>query len=207
MTWTSAFRAPLIVAAAQPRCTPFDLSANAAAHAEVVRAARARVVVFPELSLTGYQLDAPAVALDDPVLIGLQRVCAATDSVVLLGAPVGVGTAEHIATLRVDSSGADVVHRKVWLSDAEAVRFTSGPAPAVLELDGWRLGLATCKETGVDDYTDALKRLGVDAYLAGVVHRPDELDTQNARGRRISRQLRVPVVLASAAGPAGHQCR
>jgi predicted amidohydrolase len=54
-------RRPLSVAAAQPACVGYDIAANAAAHAAAVRAAAARVVVFPELSLTGYELDAAVV--------------------------------------------------------------------------------------------------------------------------------------------------
>jgi hypothetical protein len=45
---------PLIVAVAQPPCSGYDVAANALAHARAVRAAEARVVVFPEMSLTGY---------------------------------------------------------------------------------------------------------------------------------------------------------
>ncbi len=58
-------RPPLTIAAAQPACVPGDLAATARAHADAVRAARARVVVFPELSLTGYELAAGPVAPDD----------------------------------------------------------------------------------------------------------------------------------------------
>jgi hypothetical protein len=39
-------REPLVVAVAQPRCLPYDVPANAVAHAAAVRAAGARVVVF-----------------------------------------------------------------------------------------------------------------------------------------------------------------
>ncbi|MBY8850513.1 hypothetical protein [Saccharothrix longispora] len=46
------------------------------AHAEAVRAARARVVVFPELSLTGYHFDAPVVSPDAPA--PLVAACAET---------------------------------------------------------------------------------------------------------------------------------
>ena len=56
---------PLKVAAVQPACTAHDVAHNARVHAETIRAAQARVVVFPELSLTGYELDADAVAVDD----------------------------------------------------------------------------------------------------------------------------------------------
>ncbi|MFB6987174.1 nitrilase-related carbon-nitrogen hydrolase [Streptomyces sp. NPDC056178] len=64
---------PLTVAVAQPGCTPLDIAANAAAHAEAVGRSGARLVVLPELSLTGYDLAAPAVSADDPRLRPLSR--------------------------------------------------------------------------------------------------------------------------------------
>lgn len=65
------------IAVAQPRCIALDVTANAVAHAQAVRAAEARVVVFPEMSLTGYELDAEPVVPDDerlaPIVIRLNR--------------------------------------------------------------------------------------------------------------------------------------
>jgi predicted amidohydrolase len=58
-------QAPLLVAVAQPRCAAKATHSNARAHAELIRSARARVVIFPELSLTGYELDADPIAIDD----------------------------------------------------------------------------------------------------------------------------------------------
>jgi predicted amidohydrolase len=75
----------LKVAAVQPACAAHDVAANAATHARTVRSAGARVVVFPELSLTGYELDAQAVALDDIALAPLVEACAATGALALVG--------------------------------------------------------------------------------------------------------------------------
>ena len=61
-------RRALAVAVAQPPCHAGDVAANAAAHADVVWRAAARVVVFPELSITGYELDAGCVERVRPVL-------------------------------------------------------------------------------------------------------------------------------------------
>ncbi|MCK5757441.1 MAG: carbon-nitrogen hydrolase family protein, partial [Mycobacterium sp.] len=47
----------LVVAAAQPRVVDDDVDANVASHAESIARAEARLVVFPELSLTGYWLN------------------------------------------------------------------------------------------------------------------------------------------------------
>jgi len=76
---------PLLLAVAQPACTPYDVAANATRHAQVVRATNARVVVFPELSLTGYELDAPALDPKDERLAPLTEACADTGALALAG--------------------------------------------------------------------------------------------------------------------------
>ncbi len=52
-------RTALRVAEVQPACAARDVAGNAEVHAAAVRAAEARVVVFPELSLTGYECELP----------------------------------------------------------------------------------------------------------------------------------------------------
>ncbi|MDQ3870313.1 MAG: carbon-nitrogen hydrolase family protein, partial [Chloroflexota bacterium] len=71
-------REPLQVAVAQPLCVSYELALNAVAHAEAIRSAGARVVVFPELSLTGYELHAPAISVDDARLGPIVDACAET---------------------------------------------------------------------------------------------------------------------------------
>ncbi len=193
-------RAPLRLAVAQPTCEAYDIVANVAAHAALVRGAAARVVLFPELSLTGYELDAAPVDPADPRLRQLVRACAETGTIALVGAPV-VG--DHIATLAVDGDGVRVAYRKMWLGAAEARRFTPGPEPVVLEVDGWRLGLAVCKDSGVVAHSAQTCALGVDAYLASIVHHADEAAVSDERARRITSTHRVVVAIASFAGSTG----
>jgi predicted amidohydrolase len=189
---------PLTLAVAQPHCRALDVAANALAHAATIRAANARVVVFPELSLTGYELPAPAVDFAD--LAPIVDACAATGSLALVGAPVD---GPCIAVLAIDGDGARVAYRKMFLGGAEPQCFVAGPAPAVLEVDGWRLGLAVCKDTGVPQHAAATAALGIDAYLAGAVDRPDEAVIQEQRARRIAAEHGVFVAFASFAGPTG----
>lgn len=197
-------RSPLKVAAAQPACTALDVAANAAAHARAVLAARARLVVFPELSLTGYELEAGTVGLDDAALEPVVDACAATGAVALVGAPIEDEDGRaFIATLRVDGAGVEVAYRKSWIGEREAVRFTRGDGPMVLEVDGWRVGLGICRDTGAAQHTAGLAALGVDLYVAGLAHRPEELPEQEARAMVIARTCRAHVVFASFAGPTG----
>ena len=190
----------LTVAVAQPPCAALDVAANALAHAAAVRAAGARLVVFPELSLTGYELEAPELAADDPRLAPLVAACAATGSIALAGAPVA---GPFIATLAVDGSGGRIVYRKQLPSDGERRRFRPGPAPAVLDVDGWRIGLAICRENGNAEHVAATAALGIDVYAAGVVDVAADDVVMEQRSQRIATAYGVWVAVASFAGPTG----
>src|ERR671914_735218 len=98
---------PLSVAAAQPACEAYDVAANARRNATAIRKAAARIVVFPEMSLTGYEPDAPTVSVDDPRLRPIVEACSEADAIALVGAPVADDSGRrYIGMLRVDASGA-----------------------------------------------------------------------------------------------------
>ncbi|XOV83092.1 MAG: carbon-nitrogen hydrolase family protein [bacterium] len=193
----------LSIAAVQPACIPYDVTHNAELHAALIRAADARVVVFPEMSITGYELDAEVVDTEDPRLQPIVRACADTGSLALVGAPTRSHLGDHISTLRVEGSGVKVAYRKVWLSATEARRFSAGSKPVVITLDGWRLGLAICKDTGVAAHAQSTAGIGMDVYVAGVLDSPEELPIQIERAQRIATQHGVWVVFASFAGGTG----
>jgi len=73
--------------------------------------------------------------------------------------------------LAIDATGVRVAYRKMWLGDEEAGRFTPGPEAAVLTVDGWRLGLAICKDTGVPQHAadTAINALAMRLRHAGKV--------------------------------------
>jgi len=207
-------RAPLQIAVAQPPCLAGALAANVQAHALTVLAARARLVVFPELSLTGYDLEAPAVDVDAPALAAVVTACDTMNTVALVGAPTSVGTGgapttdrtvdgrgRAIAILLIDAHGARVVYRKQHLGAEETEHFTPGPGPVVLDVDGWRVGLGVCRDTGVGDHVEALADSGIDLYVAGLVDHPDDVPVQRARAARIATTCRAYVGFASFAGP------
>jgi predicted amidohydrolase len=197
-------RPPLPIAAAQPVCTAGDVASNAREHARLIRAAAARLVVFPELSLTGYELDAETVPPDDERLGVIVGACRETKSVALVGAPVrGDDGRRHIGMLRVSADGAEVAYRKSYLGGDEPPRFSPGDGPVVIDVDGWRVGLGICKDTGVDRHIADNAALELDLYAAGLVHHPEELELQDERGVGIARACGAYVAFASFAGPTG----
>lgn len=193
--------APLRVGVAQPLCVPDDVAANVAAHCEAVQDCGARLVVFPELSLTGYGLDVGALGVDDQRLKPLVAACAQSDAVALVGAPVpDDGSGLHIATLAVRASGVTVVYRKVHLHPPEPERFRAGTSLAVVEIDGWRLGLAICRDTGVSEHVRSTVALGIDAYVASGLFTQDETGERDRRMSAIAQTHAVWTVLSTYAG-------
>ena len=189
-------RNTLTVAVAQTEILVGDVVGNATGQAEVVRAAGARLVVLPELSLTGYDVEAASLDLADPALDVLVRACREVGSVALVGAPISEDGGDFIATLRVDQDGVPVAARKVWVHGAEHDRFRGGPEAAVIDVDGWTVGLAICFDTNVQRHTAQLARRGVDLYVAGVLDGPGQEDERVARTFLTARALRAPVAIS-----------
>lgn len=196
-------RPSLSVAVGQPVCLPLDVARNAVEHARLIRRAGARLVIFPELSLTGYHFDAAPLPLHDSALAPIVAACADADTIALAGAPVRAGDDRYIAMLRIDAAGAAIVYRKSWLSSEEQTCFTPGGGPTSIDIDGWRVGLGICRDTGVRAHVEGVAALDIDLYVGSVLHHHHELDEQDARAGRINRICQASVAVASFAGSTG----
>jgi predicted amidohydrolase len=171
---------------------------------KLIRTAAARLVVFPELSLSGYHFDVAPIDPADAILSPMIAACAETDSIALVGAPVSAADGRAcIGVFRVDGVGASVAYRKVYLGGSEPSSFEPGDGPRVIVVDGWRVGLAVCKDTGVPQHAEETARLGMDVYAAGVLDHAHELPIQEERALRIANMYGVWVATASFAGSTG----
>lgn len=144
---------PLTVSAVQYEALDGGVAANLAEHISLIEDAEdhgSRLVIFPELSVTGYALQ----RLSDPDqwlspadarLDGIREICRRTGITAVVGAPYREpdGT-PRLASLVVHPSGAVEASFKVRLHGGEAEWFAAGEGAAVLELDGWRVALAIC---------------------------------------------------------------
>ncbi|GAA4871046.1 carbon-nitrogen hydrolase family protein [Kitasatospora terrestris] len=209
---------PLVIAVGQAPCKPLDIPANVTTAADLVHRAAERgagLLLLPELFVSGYQLPGIAadparctVSPDDPRLEPLLRACAATGTAAVLGAPVrdAVTGALHIAALAVDRAGrVAAVYRKQFATPNErAAGFSGGDAGCTLDLDGWRLGLGVCWDSGFPEHARAAALDGAHAYLVGALFGTGGGRHQRATvfpARALDNTLYV--ALANHIGPAG----
>ena len=109
---------PRSLGAAQTTPVRGVVDENIEQHLRLVRAAAdegAELLVFPELSLTGYELDLAgelAFSEDDPRLLPLVDAASAASMILIVGAPVKIGTELHIGAFIVLPSREIDVHTK-----------------------------------------------------------------------------------------------
>jgi predicted amidohydrolase len=72
-----------------------------------------------------------------------------------------------------------------------------------VEVDGWRIGLAVCKDTGIPQHAAETAALGIDVYAAGVLEHEEDAAVPEERARRIAAEHGVWVAIASFAGGTG----
>jgi predicted amidohydrolase len=143
------------VALAQMEPALGEVEENARRAGEVVRAARseeADLVVFPELTLTGYSLgrvsDDVARAVDDPEIAGLAE---AADG---LGCVVGFAEAGRVHTYNsaayLERGAVRHVHRKLYLPTydiwEERKHFTPGDSMRSFDTDIGRVAILICSD-------------------------------------------------------------
>ncbi|MGX1908541.1 carbon-nitrogen hydrolase family protein [Streptomyces phaeochromogenes] len=112
--------------------------------------AGARVVVFPEASMAcfGTPLAPLAQPLDGPWADGVREIARATGTVVVAGMFTPADEGRVANTLLATGPGVEESYDKIHLYDAfgfrESETVAPGSRPAVIDVDGVRLGLATC---------------------------------------------------------------
>ncbi|MCX4693500.1 carbon-nitrogen hydrolase family protein [Streptomyces sp. NBC_01408] len=199
------------IAAAQLTCLPADVPANAARVAALAASAReqgAELVVFPELALTGYELDALAAdpelwtAADDPRLDPVRSAGIATAVNVALPTD---GPRPAIATLVHDADGAHVTtYVKQHLYRHEADYFTAGEGDGCFELGGIRFSLGICYDNHFPELTGRAAADGCRVHLAGSLYGTgDGIHERATVHPGIAKEHGLYVVLANHVGPAG----
>jgi 5-aminopentanamidase len=154
-----------------------DLPANIELTVEAVlesAAAGARVIVLPELALSGYMFgstdEARPVAIEPshPVFERWSEAIRDVDGVVIGGfAELGQDGLVYNSAAVVDGTGVLAVYRKVHLWDKEKLVFTAGSEePPVVDTPAGRLGVLICFDLEFPEFPRSLALRGAELIAA-----------------------------------------
>ncbi|MFD9542488.1 carbon-nitrogen hydrolase family protein [Streptomyces sp. NPDC060022] len=199
------------IATAQFTCAPADISANVrliSSLAGEARALGAELVVFPELALTGYELEALHarrdlwVRADDPRLDAVRASGVAT--VVNCAAATG-GEQPAIETLVFGPDGELITtYRKQHLFEHEQDVFVAGQHDGRFEFGGLRFALATCFDNHFSELVSRGAAEGCQVHLASSLYGTGGgVKELAAVYPGIAKDFGLHVVVANHVGPAG----
>lgn len=169
----------LTVSAVQYQALEGGILPNVQEHVRLIEDAEshgARLVVFPELSLTAYNLAQLAgddywIQHDDPRLGDLHEICRRTGITAVAGAayrePDGT---PRLASLVIHPDGTIELAFKTHLHGQEREVFAAGDGALVMELDGWKIALAICFDAAVPAHSTGAAQAGADIYAVSALY-------------------------------------
>ncbi|MGZ6852698.1 MAG: carbon-nitrogen hydrolase family protein [Mycobacteriaceae bacterium] len=200
----------LVVAAAQIAPAAGQIHQNALAVSQYIRAATARgarLVLFPELCLGGYDLallaEAGTWTVEGDVRLETTREACAEPGVhaVVGTAHVAGGGRRLLASVMVHPDGSEVVQGKQHLHGRETDWFTADRSPTRLfVVDEWRVALAVCYDAAVPSHAEAAGTSGADISAVSALYAAGQERRLQAHMAARAKDNRMHVILANLAG-------
>lgn len=209
------------IAVAQTTAVRGDVAANVAQHVRLARLAAfagARVLVFPELSLSGYELGlAASLAFteNDGRLAPLLEEASANSLILIAGAPVRLAGRLHIGAFIVYPERRIEVHTKRHLGEAfspevspdgvvppaEHTVFQPGTSSPLVRFDGHTAAVGICAESLQRAAPREAAERGADTYLTGHFSIPQDVDLRLGAFRAYAARYRLAIGFATHGGP------
>lgn len=196
-------------AAAQISAVRGDIAANTETHLRAIAlAARegADLLVFPELSLTGYEMDlAETLQADptDPVFAPLQAAASGHGMLVLAGAPLRAAAGKPYLGAVVLGGEMPTAYAKMHVHSSEADYFQSGTDYSVTPHKSARVGAAICADLTKPSHAAGTVAAGADVYAVGALINADAWGREEPLLRGYAADHDIPVVFSNYATKSG----
>ena len=193
---------------AQVRAIRGDIKANLNVHLrwmEKAATSGTELLIFPELSLTGYEptlASALAIDLHDARLDLIQTFCDQHGMSVGAGAPIRTGTGIGIGMIMFHPHQPRWVYTKKYLHADEEPFFVPGHHERETFYEYPRMAPAICYELSVPAHRQRAVQLGADVYLVSVAKTIPGMATANETLTAFARENRIWVLVANAVGEA-----
>lgn len=133
------------------------------------------IVVFPELTLTGYDLPAAratAAPIPGPLTDPLVEMAEAHDVAIVVGLPERDGESLYNVLIYVDERGVRGKYRKQYLWGNERDVFDGGDGPETIDTEFGTVGFLVCYDLNLPESSLAYARQETDLLLVSAAWRP-----------------------------------
>lgn len=165
------------------------------------------LLVFPELSLTGYELDIAAdsaITATDKRLAPLLALARREKCSAIVGAPLRSGAGKpKLGAIVIESNGVSRIYHKIHLGGDEPMYFSPGDSPLLLTVGGQRVGIAICADSSNPTHPEAYAMSGASMYAAGVFLTAEWYQTDVPRLAAYAERYGMLTVMANHAASIG----
>ncbi len=196
------------IAAAQIQTIPQNTAANIRNHIRMIEAAAKQgvsLLLFPEMSLTGYELEmAETLAFEqnDPRLADLVGLAVRYKMLIIAGAPIRIGSRLYIGSFIFSPEGEVSIYTKQYLHGGEEKFFAASfeHDPLVI-LGEEKIALAICADITNPLHPEAASKRKATLYAAGIFYStPTGIEEAYKQLSHYARKYKMGVLIANYAG-------
>lgn len=187
------------------------LAQNLATHLEYIKSASAMdadVVVFPELSLTGYELELLkplAMPKSADTFSTLSAAATANNIVIIAGCPlISEGNKPHIGAVICFPNGQCDFYAKQYLHAGEDVYCSVGKDSYLLTVNGTRIALAICADFSNPAHAEVAATQQADVYITSALISEAGYGADAELLAGIAKRHQFPVLLSNHISPKGN---
>ncbi len=195
--------------AAQCRSLRGNLKANLAEHLKFIEVARengVNLLVFPELSLTGYELDLGVkyqMKLEDSRLAPLSEAAKNEQMHLLVGGPLDVGEPTPQIGQFIFSPTSRDSYSKIHVHSSELPYFSAGESGKEYSFDGIKMGLSICRDCSFESHAQNAADYGAQFYLSSTMKIPEEHLDYIEKLKAYAKAFKMVTLSANYAGSSG----
>lgn len=198
----------MTIGLAQTKPIKGAIAQNKQQHLQLIELAAqngAQLIVFPELSLTGYEPTlATALAFteaENTLLAGFQEMSDQHQITIGIGVPLQKEDGVAIGALFFRPQQSRCSYTKAYLHVDEEPYFVSASNSASIPFEGARVGFAICYELSIAEHTERAMEGEAAFYLASVAKTAKGVAQAHQQLAATARQYQVPVLMVNSVGP------
>lgn len=194
------------ICAAQTRPVKGDVQSNIDNHKKLIDLAvsnGADTIIFPELSITGYEPELAkdlATDEDDGRFDDFQKISDAKRITIGIGVPLKEATGILISMIIFQPHKAKQTYSKKYLHSDEEPFFVSGQSSSCLIGNKTEIALAICYEISIPEHAQNAVKCGAKIYLASVAKTEDGVHKAVERLSDIASKYSMPVLMSNCVG-------
>ncbi|MBD0333132.1 MAG: carbon-nitrogen hydrolase family protein, partial [Chitinophagaceae bacterium] len=201
------------ICVAQTRPVKGDIQCNIQNHKKLIVLAvsnGADTIIFPELSLTGYEPELSkelATNPDDSRFDDFQKISDTRQIIIGVGVPTKNTASTCISMVLFQPHKARQTYSKKYLHSDEEAFFVSGHSSIGLLGNKTNIALAICYELSVPEHAENAYKSGAEIYIASVAKSVDGVEKAIKRLSEIANKYSMTVFMSNSVGQSdGFEC-